>query len=156
MVKVSDQAKVGHWFTLTHEDGTTPMLDRDTGLPKWAWCDDPECLQNKAKMSNSRYTPTTATTKEEPPVSKSYRTGIVRNMDQLGRVVLAKDFCRMSGIVPETPLMQTLIVDANTGRVRGLLLEPVAWIAGAQEGPTYNEAIARTLHVTATGPDMAD
>lgn len=87
-------------------------------------------------------------------MAKTLRTGIIRSIDNLGRLVIAKGYRRLGGFEDGTAFMQTALVDQETGRLRGILLEPVEWIAGGEKGPEFSKAVARALQVNSEGPEV--
>lgn len=87
-------------------------------------------------------------------MARTYRTGIVRASDNLGRVVLSKEMRDLGGIQPGDHIMQTLVVDEITGRIRGILLEPVAWVVDETEAPEFKARLAGMLKVQGRGEEV--
>lgn len=55
------------------------------------------------------------------------RTGITRRLDDLGRVVMPKEFRDLAGINTGDILFVSLVSDDN-GNMKGFLLEPADWV----------------------------
>lgn len=85
-------------------------------------------------------------------MAQTLRTGLIRNLDELGRVVLAMEFRRTGNINPGDAVMQTMLVDRETGRIRGVLLEPLAWVVTPETAPMLQDLL-QVLQPVAEGPD---
>lgn len=84
---------------------------------------------------------------------RTYRTGIVRKIDSHGRVVLSKEQLEWCQLAPGARVMMSVVVD-RYGKVRGILCEPMAWVADSSSAPTFDEVIARIMEVEGEGPGI--
>lgn len=86
------------------------------------------------------------------PALRTHRSSVVRRVDALGRVVIDKGARTMMGLVEGSGLLQTVVTDAD-GRLRGILLEPLDYVASPDQRPEYTEALQRLMRTT-PGPDL--
>lgn len=84
---------------------------------------------------------------------RTYRTGIVRKIDNHGRIVLSKEQLEWCHLDPGQRVMMSVVVDKN-GKVRGILCEPMAWVADPSQVPTFDEVVARIMEVEGEGPGI--
>lgn len=67
--------------------------------------------------------------------------GVTRPVDDLGRVTVAKEYRQLMGLRPGDQLLHTLVVDGETGRVRGVLLQPTEWVTDPASAPLLRDAL---------------
>lgn len=67
--------------------------------------------------------------------------GIPRPLDDLGRVVVAKEYRNLLQIDRGTQMCQTLLTDPETGRVAGILFTPLEWVADPASAPYIDWAL---------------
>ncbi len=84
---------------------------------------------------------------------RTFRTGIIRPLDELGRVVLAMEYRRVGNLQPKDALMQSLVVDSESGRVVGILVEPVNWLFDPDAAPKLTDML-NEVQITVTGSDL--
>lgn len=67
--------------------------------------------------------------------------GVLRTLDELGRLTIAKEYRDVMCVRPGTQLLHTLVVDGETGRVRGVLLQPTEWVTDPASAPLLRDAL---------------
>ncbi len=84
---------------------------------------------------------------------KTFRTGVIRQVDELGRVVLAIEYRKAGNIQTKDVLIQSLVVDVESGRLVGILLEPADWVLSQDGAPKLIDML-NEIRVTAIGPEL--
>lgn len=74
-------------------------------------------------------------------IERMQAVGVPRALDDLGRLVIAKEFRDLMGARPGDQLLHTLVVDETTGRLRGVLLQPMEWVIDPTSAPMLDDAL---------------
>lgn len=83
------------------------------------------------------------------PPTKTFRSACVRQLDELGRVVLDMNMRRGLNLAEKDGVMLSVVVD-DANRVRGILCEPLDYVIHPDTRPTFEEATAKMLRTDET------